>query len=96
MRVLWRAHDGREFIIDTKKEGLKTNEDIMKHIAKLRKEHGYGLPTFMSVMGTNPVGKATAEDVSHVDVNDLDEEMRDKVKQAFKEYIVKPDPKKLN
>jgi hypothetical protein len=87
--VLWKAEDGREFRIDTKREGLKTMEALYKHIDKLRKEHGYKAPDFMGVMGKPGVDVGQG-----IDYNDLPESAKKDVAQALSE--VKPDPKTLN
>ena len=91
MRVLWKAVDGREFVIDTDKEGLKTQEDLMNHIAKLRREHGYEDPTFVQAI-TQP----GVEFENAIDSRDLPEDLRKQVEEAALEALEKPDPKKMN
>lgn len=88
-RVLWKAADGREFIIDTKEEGLKTIEEIHEHIAKLREKHGAQQPDFMSV-----VAQPGYDTGAGVDFNDLPDNVKEQVAQAMAD--VKPDPKKMN
>jgi hypothetical protein len=89
-RVMWKAVDGREFIIDTEVEKLNTQEDLINHIAGLRKKHGYEEPTFMSLSGPR------AHELDSLHTDDLPEHLRQKVVDTIKEGLDRPDPKKAN
>lgn len=88
-KILWKALNGREFIIDTELLGLKTMEDVYKVIDGLRKEHNTGEPTFMTAVGDIPK-KDT------IDINSLPADLQEKAKEAMKEAWEQPDPKKMN
>ena len=96
MRILWKASDGKEFIIDTVKEGLNSQEDVLNHIDKLRKENGYDQPTFMSVEGASDEGQAMVTQMNPVHVDELDPELKEKVNEVIAEGINRLDPRKLN
>ena len=89
-RILWKALDGREFIIDCEKLNLKDMEQVYAHIAELRELHNTGEPTFMSAAGDVP------NDGSTVDINSLSPDIQEKVKETIAEASQKPDPKKMN
>lgn len=93
--VLWKAADGKEFIIDTDKEGIDTMEGLYEHIAMLREKHGYMKPHAMSVV---PLQKGTLDryDFGGVDTSELPDYLRKAVEDKVKEDISKPDPRKLN
>lgn len=89
-RVMWKASDGREFIIDTEKLNLHTQEQLLEHIAGLRKEHGYEEPTFMHLSGPQ------AHKLKSIDTSELPDDIRDKVNDVIKEGLNRPDPKTMN
>ena len=89
-KVMWKASDGREFMIDTVELNINNREELMTHIDKLRKENGYSEPTFMHVSGP----EAHVLDAIHTD--ELPEEVRSKVLDVIKEGLEKPDPKTMN
>ena len=88
-RVLWKAENGREFVINTKKEGLTTMEALHEHIDGLRKKHGCKTPDFIHV-----ASKPGYDDGSNVHFDDLPEHLKEGVAEAISN--VKPDPKTLN
>lgn len=91
MKILWKAVDGREFVIDTIKEGLNTQEEIMEHIAKLRKKHGYDDPTLM-----HAVTKPGLNWENTIDANELPDDLRKQIEESAREALERPDPKKMN
>lgn len=90
-RILWKAVDGREFIIEPNKLGLKSMNEVYAHIADLRKKHGYNEPTFMHAAAAPNIDVGDA-----IDVDELPGELREEVKKVIVEGMNKPDPKKLN
>ena len=92
-RIMWKAVDGREFIIDTEVEKLNTQEELVKHIAGLRKKYGYEEPTFMSLSGPRA---HELDGAGTLDINELPEHLRQKVNEVIKEGLERPDPKKVN
>jgi len=90
-RILWKAYDGREFIIEPHKLKLNSMEEVYVHINELRKKHGYEDPTFMHVVAPPEldVGKTT-------DTSELPDKLRAEVENVIKEGLGRPDPKKQN
>ncbi len=88
-RVMWKSLDGREFLIDTHKLGIKNQEQLLAHIDKLRQEIGCAKPDFVHVMGDIAAFKG-------INTNDLPENERKMVMEAFTTSLQKPDPKKQN
>ncbi len=95
-RIGYKATDGRMFIIDTIKENINTDKQLHEHIAKLRKEHGYPEPTFMTIQAANPIYQADAEALSNATMDDIKPEYRKKAEQVIEEGQNRPDPKTLN
>lgn len=89
-RIMWKASDGREFMVDTSK--CDTMEDVQAEIARMRQELGYEEPTFMSVTAAPGVDVG---DYPHEDDIE-DPELREKVKRTIREGMSRPDPKKMN
>ena len=89
-RIMWKASDGREFIIDTLELGIHNQEQLMNYIAELRKQHGYEEPTFMHASGP----EAHKLDSTHTD--ELPDDLRDQVLDVIKEGLNKTDPKTMN
>ena len=87
--VLWKAIDGREFIIDTLALGIKNQEQLLAHVDKLRQEIGCEKPDFVHVAGD--IGAFEG-----VNTDDLPENERKLVVEAIANSIQKPDPKKQN
>lgn len=89
-RVMWKAVDGREFLIDTEELKLNTQEELLQHIAELRKKHGYEEPTFMHLSGPQ------AHKLDSIDTSELPDDLREKVSSVIKEGLERPDPKTMN
>lgn len=89
--VGWKAVDGRVFEIDTIENNIENMEQLQEHIAELRKKHGYDEPTFMHVDAKPGYDVGTT-----VDVEELPDDLKEKVKQVISEGLNKPDPNKLN
>lgn len=102
-RVLWKAIDGREFIIDTRKLGIDTVEQLQEHIAKLREENGYEQPDLLknhTVSHFQPMN-ASAERIIRkhkavIDTADLPDDLRKEMEETYQEALNRPDPKTLN
>lgn len=95
-KVLWKAADGKEFVIDTEELQLGTMQELYDHIDMLRQKYGYDKPTFSHVEA-GP-GHTLAElGVEAVNVSALPEELRCDVLDTIKEHKNREyDPKKLN
>lgn len=89
-RILWKALDGREFIIDTNELGLKSMEEVYDYVAELREKYNTGKPDVMLAAGDVP------KDASTVESEQLPEHLRSELDKSFKEALAKPDPKKMN
>lgn len=96
-KVLWKAVDGKEFVIDTEELKLGTMQELHDHIDMLRQEYGYDKPTFLHAEAVGP-GRTLADyGVEAVDVSALPEYLRDGVLDTIKEHKNKKyDPKNLN
>ncbi len=88
-RILWKALDGREVIIDTEELGLKNMEEVYAYVAELRKKYNTGEPNVVTVVGN-------VEDPNAIKVEQLPDHLQHEVHKAFQESITKPDPKKMN
>lgn len=89
-RILWKALNGQEFIIDTNELGLNSMEEVYEYVAELRKKHNTGEPDVMMAAGDVP------KDSSAIDSSELPENVRNEMNRSMKEALAKPDPKKLN
>ena len=88
-RILWKALDGREVIIDTNELGLKNMEEVYAYIAELRKKYNIGEPNVMTIVGQ-------VEDPHAIKVEQLPDHLQEQVKKSAQEAWEKPDPKKMN
>ena len=103
-KVLWKAIDGKEFVIDTKKLGIETVEQLQSHITVLRKQHGYEQPDFggkndimtHAITFNSKVQKKFEKYSGTIESENLPENLRDSVVERAIEALKKPDPKKLD
>lgn len=85
MRILWKAINGREFIIEA-----KNMEEAKKEIEKLRKEHNIDNVSTMVAYGDVP------KEQCDIDSEELPKEERELLHKAAATNLAKPDPVKLN
>ena len=102
-KVLWKAIDGREFIIDTNALGISTVEALYVHIAELRKTHGYEEPDLLknNMISHAHINNPELEEefMKHkgtVDVKELPDDLQADMKKLSAKALSKPDPKKLD
>jgi hypothetical protein len=102
-KVLWKAIDGREFIIDTNKLKINSIEELNNHIAELRKEHGYEQPDLNknnmvshAFAMTPEVEQKLKKHKGVIDIKDLPEDLKKDLEKELIEAFNKPDPKKLD
>ena len=95
--VLWKASNGREFTIDTEKEGINTETELMNYIQKLREELGLPAPDYMAVPMVKPTAeKFVSSDTPHIDDIPVDPKLKQEMKNDILAALAKPDPKTLN
>jgi len=82
-RILYKAINGQEFMIDTNELGLNSMEEVLDYITKLRKEHNLESPALMIASGN------TATDFNS-DMGELPESLKRVVEET------KPYNKQLN
>lgn len=102
-KVLWKAVDGREFVIDTNALGITTVEALYAHIAELRKQHGYEQPDLSknnmishAYVNDSELEKELMKHKGTVDARELPEDLRNDMEKNSLEALSKPDPKKLD
>ena len=102
--VLFKAIDGREFLIDTNKLKIGTVDELQKYISEIRKKHGYEEPKFGN--GNDIIAHAQVFDPALVrkfekyggalKSDDMPENLKDELEKRTLEALGKPDPKKAN
>lgn len=88
MTVLWKAIDGREFIIEA-----DTLEEVYEAIAELRKQYNIATPDCMTAAGDVD---QFPDSHTAIRAEELSEDIQEALKEQFEESLAKPDPKKLN